>query len=199
MYLSSGRYPLRIRGDTLGEPVTFGLPRREKKLTLAYRCGEREGVIAENTTREEILWTPPLELAEAFPEKSRIPLTVVLTAPDGSRREERWELRLPADILPGGLRPGTRQAAAPGPGPGPVRRRDPEDPPALRRIPGRGREPDLRPAGTGRGHRFRPGLGQPGQIRPEGDHPFRPPLGAAQGRPGADPGEERAVSGPVVG
>ena len=66
MYLSSGRYPLRIRGDTLGEPVTFGLPRREKKLTLAYRCGEREGVIAENTTREEILWTPPLELAEAF-------------------------------------------------------------------------------------------------------------------------------------
>ena len=100
MYLSSGRYPLRIRGDTLGEPVTFGLPKREKKLTLAYRCGEREGVIAENTTREEILWTPPLELAEAFPEKSRIPLTVVLTAPDGSRREERWELRLPADILP---------------------------------------------------------------------------------------------------
>ena len=100
MYLSSGRYPLRIRGDTLGEPVSFGLPRREKKLTLAYRCGEREGVIAENTTREEILWTPPLELAEAFPEKSRIPLTVVLTAPDGSRREERWELRLPADILP---------------------------------------------------------------------------------------------------
>ena len=100
---------------------------------------------------------------------------------------------------PGGLRPGTRQAAAPGPGPGPVRRRDPEDPPALRRIPGRGGEPDLRPAGTGRGHRFCPGLGQPGQIRPEGDHPFRPPLGAAQGRPGANPGEERAVSGPVVG
>lgn len=100
MYLSSGRYPLRIRGDTLGEPVTFGLPRREKKLTLAYRCGEREGVIAENTTREEILWTPPLELAEAFPEKSVLPIAWILTAPDGSRREERWELKLPADILP---------------------------------------------------------------------------------------------------
>ena len=36
MYLSSGRYPLRIQGDTLGEPVTFGLPRREKKLALQF-------------------------------------------------------------------------------------------------------------------------------------------------------------------
>ena len=151
MYLSSGRYPLRIRGDTLGEPVTFGLPRREKKLTLAYRCGEREGVIAENTTREEILWTPPLELAEAFPEKSVLPIAWILTAPDGSRREERWELRLPADILPE-LQLEAEDVTGLGvfvQGPGRLRLRaqaqgrDPEDPPALRRIPGRGGEPDL--------------------------------------------------------
>ncbi len=100
MYLSSGRYPLTIRGDTLGEPVTFLLPKREKKLTLAYRCGDREGILAENTLQEAILWTPPLKLAEVYPEKSVLPVTFQLTAPDGSRREERWELRLPADILP---------------------------------------------------------------------------------------------------
>lgn len=100
MYLSSGRYPLIVRGDTLGEPVTFGLPKREKKLTLSYRCGEKTGTVAENTTQEEITWTPPLELAEAFPEKCVVPIAFVLTAPDGSRREERWELKLPVDVLP---------------------------------------------------------------------------------------------------
>ena len=100
MYLSSGRYPLRVQGDTLGEPVTLILPKREKKLTLAYRCGEKTGTIGENTTQEEITWTPPLELAETFPEKSTVPIVFVLTAPDGSRREERWELKLSADILP---------------------------------------------------------------------------------------------------
>lgn len=100
MYLSSGRYPLTIQGDTLGKPMIFRIPKREKKLTLTYRCGAREGVIAENTTQEEIVWIPPLELAEAFPEKSVVPLSFFLAGPDGSRREERWEGKLPADILP---------------------------------------------------------------------------------------------------
>ena len=100
MYLSSGRYPLTVRGDTLGESVTFLLPKREKKLTLSYRCGEKTGTVAENTTQEEITWTPPLELAEAFPEKCVVPIAFVLTATEGSRREERWELKLPADVLP---------------------------------------------------------------------------------------------------
>lgn len=100
MYLSSGRYPLTIQGDTLGEAMAFGLPRREKKLTLSYRCGKRRGIIAENTAQEEIAWTAPVELAEEFPEKDTVPLVFVLTAPDGSRREERWDLKLPADILP---------------------------------------------------------------------------------------------------
>ena len=99
MYLSGTAYPLTIRGDTLGSPVQFHLPRREKKLTLRYLCGGLQGVIAEETVEEEIVWMPPEELGGQYPERTRIPVTLVLE--DGKKqRRERMELMLPSDAAP---------------------------------------------------------------------------------------------------
>lgn len=99
MYLSGVIYPLTVEGDILGSPVLFRLPRREKKLSLRYLCGSREGEIALDTTAETISWTPPLELGAEFPTRTRIPVTLVLSSA-GDERQERMELRLPEDALP---------------------------------------------------------------------------------------------------
>lgn len=99
MYLSGTAYPLTIQGDTLGSPVRFHLPRREKKLTLGYLCGGLRGVIARETTEEEITWVPPEELGGQYPDRTKIPVTLVLE--DGTRqRQERMELELPENAAP---------------------------------------------------------------------------------------------------
>lgn len=99
MYLSGTAYPLTVEGDTLGTPVRFRLPKREKKLTLSYRCGRLKGTIAEGTAEEEIVWVPPEELGAQYPERTRIPVTLVLE--DGARqRQERMELLLPQNAAP---------------------------------------------------------------------------------------------------
>ena len=99
MYLSGTVYPLTAEGDTLGSPVLFRLPRREKKLSLRCLCGSREEVIARDTRAETISWTPPRELGAEFPTRTRIPVTLVLSSA-GSERRERMELRLPTDARP---------------------------------------------------------------------------------------------------
>ena len=99
MYLSGTLYPLTIEGQTLGAPIRFRLPRREKKLTLSYSCGSLRGVIARQTLEEEICWTPPETLAAQYPTGTGIPVTLVLE--DGkAQRQERMELLLPGDAAP---------------------------------------------------------------------------------------------------
>lgn len=99
MYLSGLVYLMSMEGDILGSPVLFRLPKREKKLSLRYLCGSREGEIARDTTAQTISWTPPRELGAEFPTRTRIPVTLVLSSA-GNERQERMELRLPEDAMP---------------------------------------------------------------------------------------------------
>lgn len=99
MYLSGMTYPLTVEGETLGAPVRFRLPKREKKLTLRCLCGNREEVIARETQEEEITWVPPEALGSQYPDRTKIPAVLVLE--DGTReRIERMELSLPEDAAP---------------------------------------------------------------------------------------------------
>ena len=66
MVLSSLTCPLEARGDQLGSEVTLSLPRVGGPLTLRYRCGNVQGVIVRETTRETCAWVPPVELAAEY-------------------------------------------------------------------------------------------------------------------------------------
>ena len=96
--------PLTIQGDTLGSPLDILLPSLGRALALGYRCGGRTGVIAPRGYLGEIRWTPPLALAEAFPDRERIPVTLILEAYAGDEiadsREEQVLLALPARLAP---------------------------------------------------------------------------------------------------
>ena len=104
MIFSALRYPLTVRGDLLGSPLTLTVPTRGRSLTLRYRCGSREGVIAQETVDGEIQWTPPLSLAAEYPRDNRIPVTLVLEqyrkGQLAASRQERILLKLPEDITP---------------------------------------------------------------------------------------------------
>lgn len=104
MVLSRLQFPLTVQGDTLGSSVTLTVPSRGKALALRWRCGGREGVIAQEAGDGGILWTPPLSLAEEYPQDNWIPVTLILEQYENGRpaasRQEQVLLRLPEDIVP---------------------------------------------------------------------------------------------------
>lgn len=106
MVLSSLTCPLEARGDQLGSEVTLSLPRVGSPLTLRYRCGNAQGVIVRETTRETCAWVPPVELAAEYPELQRIPVELTLELLRGGRVAEsrsKWLLLgLPQAVLPQG-------------------------------------------------------------------------------------------------
>lgn len=48
--------------------------------TVSYVCGERTGIVVEKTEDTQFLWMPPLELAEAVPEDTVVPIRLVVTS-----------------------------------------------------------------------------------------------------------------------
>lgn len=104
MIFSALRYPLTVQGDTLGSPVVLTVPAKGKSLTLRYRCGSREGVVAADNTDGLFRWIPPLSLAQEYPRDNRIPVSLILEqyrkgVPVASR-EEQILLALPGSVLP---------------------------------------------------------------------------------------------------
>lgn len=104
MIFSVLRYPLTVQGDTLGSPVTLTVPIRGRSLTVRYRCGNREGVLAKGNTDGVVHWTPPLSLAREYPEDNRIPVELTLEEERKgvriSARREQLLLKLPEEITP---------------------------------------------------------------------------------------------------
>lgn len=105
MVLSSLVSPLRVRGDTLGSPVTLTLPSLGRVLALRYTCGRAAGVIAGPGKFSQAEWTPPLELAAEYPDREVIPVRLILEAYEkgtlADSRESQVLLSLPAEIRPG--------------------------------------------------------------------------------------------------
>lgn len=106
MVLSSLSCPLEVQGALLGSPITLTLPTGGRELTVRYRCGSREGTVAERTGAECVTWTLPLELAAEYPALQRIPVELTLEITRGERvterRQEALLLGLPESVCPTG-------------------------------------------------------------------------------------------------
>ena len=104
MILSSLSTPLTIQGDTLGLPLTVSLPSLGRTAALRYRCGEKTGPIADPGKLTRAVWTPPLALAEEYPDRDQIPVRLILDAYEngkvGDSRETLVLLSIPEGILP---------------------------------------------------------------------------------------------------
>ena len=104
MILSTLKNPLTIQGDTLGSPVRIGLPETGRALGLRFRCGGREEILCGPSRERIIRWVPPLALAEEYPDRTQIPVTLVLEAYRGENLAETREtgllLGLPAQVRP---------------------------------------------------------------------------------------------------
>lgn len=106
MILSTLNRPLRVEGALLGSPLTLTLSAGGEPLTICYRCGTRQGVVAEKTQKTSISWVPPVELAAEYPALQRIPVELTLTLYRGEEpvetRQEYLLLGLPPTELPQG-------------------------------------------------------------------------------------------------
>lgn len=106
MILSTLNRPLAVSGDRLGSPLTLTLSVGGDPLTVAYRCGTRQGTVAEKTRKTSLTWVPPVELAEEYPALQRIPVELKLTLyRNGAPVETRQEyllLELPPTEKPQG-------------------------------------------------------------------------------------------------
>lgn len=104
MILSTLKNPLTIQGDTLGSPVRIGLPETGRALGLRFRCGGREEILCGPSRERIIRWVPPLALAEEYPDRTQIPVTLILEAYGGENLAETREtgllLGLPAQVRP---------------------------------------------------------------------------------------------------
>ncbi len=104
MILSTLKDPLTIQGDTLGSPVQILLPETGRALGLRFRCGGREEILCGPSWERRIRWVPPLALAEEYPDRTQIPVTLILEAYRGEKPTETREtgllLRLPAQVRP---------------------------------------------------------------------------------------------------
>lgn len=104
MVLSSLTCPLTVEGDTLGRELTLKLPTGGRALGVRYCCGSKSGSVVERTTEQVFSWTPAIELAAEYPDRQRIPVTLVLEIYRGldvvETRQEQLLLKLPEDLLP---------------------------------------------------------------------------------------------------
>ena len=104
MILSSLKDPLTIQGDTLGSPVQIRLPETGRALGLRFRCGGREEILCGPSRERIIRWVPSLSLAAEYPDRARIPATLILDAYRGEKpaetRETELLLGLPAQVRP---------------------------------------------------------------------------------------------------
>ena len=104
MIFSYLRYPMTLRGDTLGSPLTISVPAKGKSVTLRVRCGSREEVVERDNIQGEFHWTPPLSLAQEYPQDNRIPVTLILEQYRKeirvASRQEEILLTLPEEIRP---------------------------------------------------------------------------------------------------
>ena len=104
MILSTLKDPLTIQGGTLGSPVIIGLPETGRALGLRFRCGGREEILCGPTRERTVRWVPPLSLAAEYPDRVRIPVTLILDAYRGEKpaetRETELLLGLPAHVRP---------------------------------------------------------------------------------------------------
>ena len=104
MILSSIKDPLDIRGDTLGLPVLLKLPETGCPLGLRLRCGSREEILCGPGADRLLRWVPPLALAEEYPDRVQIPVTLILEGYRGAAPAETREteilLKVPENIVP---------------------------------------------------------------------------------------------------
>lgn len=104
MILSSISCPLTVQGEKLGSPVTLTLPDLGRVLGLRYACAAAEGVIREPGKFTRAVWTPPPALAAQYPDREKIPVTLILEAYTRGavteRRRTQVLLAVPEECLP---------------------------------------------------------------------------------------------------
>ena len=104
MILSSLTVPLTVQGDTLGAPLAITLPSLGRTVGLRYRCGAKSGTVAAPGRLTRAEWTPPLTLAEEYPDRDKIPVKLILDAYENDKLEDSREkqvlLSIPEEICP---------------------------------------------------------------------------------------------------
>lgn len=97
---------LEISSGELGTVLELRLDRKDEAYrdTLTYVCGDRSGIIAEKTAQTQIVWMPPLELAETVPEDTVVPVRIRVTTWAGETeigsREVTVQCRVPDWVVP---------------------------------------------------------------------------------------------------
>lgn len=112
MILSSLTVPLTVQGDTLGAPLAITLPSLGRTVGLRYRCGAKSGTVAAPGRLTRAEWTPPLTLAEEYPNRDKIPVKLILDAYENGKIEGSREKQVLLSI-PEGFHPTVTLRAAP--------------------------------------------------------------------------------------
>ena len=97
---------LTAAGVALGQKMTLALSRAAAGFqdTVTWRCGTRNGTLAERTEETALTWTVPLELAAQAPEAIQVPVVLTVTtfyggAQVGSRDTE-VSCTVPESVVP---------------------------------------------------------------------------------------------------
>mgnify|MGYP002772250710 FL=1 len=112
MILSSLTVPLTVQGDTLGAPMAITLPSLGRTVGLRYRCGAKSGTVAAPGRLTRAEWTPPLTLAEEYPDRDKIPVKLILDAYENGKIEDSRGKQVLLSI-PEGFHPTVTLRAAP--------------------------------------------------------------------------------------
>ena len=95
---------VKAADGVIGEAVGITVDRSSSLFThtLRYRFGEATGVIAENTSATELLWTPPMELCSGIPDRASAACSIICETYNGESiigsRETTITLTVPPEV-----------------------------------------------------------------------------------------------------
>ena len=95
---------VKAADGVIGEAVGITIDRSSSLFThtLRYGFGEAAGVIAENTSATELLWTPPMELCSRIPDRASAACSIICETYNGESiigsRETTITLTVPTEV-----------------------------------------------------------------------------------------------------